>query len=310
MRYNGWKVFKRLRKHRKHRKLKWGKKIHQEKLMRSWCRAAFLPGEIDSIDIGVKAQATDGDGDVSTDGDGEGGLEEAKDWPRLRKLLDVDEKSRLFLDMPLGWQDFNCLLQWLCLIFRILESVFFTCMISRLIFAVLLETHVKRTRKSWGANQLLTLSTPRFEAAYSFLDATQSAVFQCFWFFDGFLVLPLFDFMLICCDLTIWFSFCSFDWTWHTFGKGVRQCSDALLNVQDFLGRFLVKEFDHEAGCENSLTKWLLKKELAKKTTVTCTSHKSLAVLVLRHDFWFAWPLYIAQGISENPGWGLIFWSW
>eukprot|EP00913_Durusdinium_trenchii_P034565 g32336.t1 len=27
---------------------------------------------------------------------------------------------------------------------------------------------------------------------------------------------------------------------------GVRNCSDALLNVQDFLGRFLVKEFDHE----------------------------------------------------------------
>lgn len=171
--------------------------------MRSWCRAAFLPGEIDSIDIGVKAQATDGDGDVSTDGDGEGGLEEAKDWPRLRKLLDVDEKSRLFLDMPLGWQDFNCLLQWLCLIFRILESVFFTCMISRLIFAVLLETHVKRTRKSWGANQLLTLSTPRFEAAYSFLDATQSAVFQCFWFFDGFLVLPL---LILCWFVVIWQS--------------------------------------------------------------------------------------------------------
>jgi len=89
------------------------------------------PGEIDSIENGVKAQATDGDGDVATDGEGEGGLEEAKDWPRLRKLLDVDEKSRLFLDM--------------------------------------------------------------FEAAYS-----------------------------------------------------VRRCSDALLNVQDFLGRFLVKEFDHE----------------------------------------------------------------
>lgn len=156
---------------RKHRKFKWGKtKISREvdeKLMRSRCRAAFLPGEIDSIENGVKAQATDGDGDVSTDGEGEGGLEEAKDWPRLRKLLDVDEKSRLFLDMLLGWQDFNCLLQWLCLIFLISDSIFFTCMISTLIFAGLLETHVNRTRNSWGANQLLTPSTPRFEAAYS-----------------------------------------------------------------------------------------------------------------------------------------------
>ena len=30
--------------------------------------------------------------------------------------------------------------------------------------------------------------------------------------------------------------------------QGVQLCSDALLNIQDFLGRFLVKEFDHEAN--------------------------------------------------------------
>lgn len=165
-------------------------------------------------------------------------------------------------------------------------------------------------KKELGSKSTLDTVDTKVWGCLQFLGCNTKCCFSMFLIFWWFLGVTTFDFMLICCDLTIWFSFCSFDWTWHTFGKGVRQCSDALLNVQDFLGRFLVKEFDHEAGCENSLTKWLLKKELAKKTTVTCTSHKSLAVLVLRHDFWFAWPLYIAQGISENPGWGLIFWSW
>ena len=232
--------------------------------MRSWCCAAFLPGEIDSIDIGVKAQATDGDGDVSTDGDGEGGLEEAKDWPRLRKLLDVDEKSRLFLDMLLGWQDFNCLLQWLCLRVSIFHMHDFKTDICSAI-----GNACQANQKELGSKSTLDTVDTKVWGCLQFLGCNAKCCFSMFFnVFDGFIWFlgdTTFDFMLICCDLTIWFSFCSFDWTLHTFGKGVRRCSDALLNVQDFLGRFLVKEFDHEAGCETFFDKMAAKEGTRKK---------------------------------------------
>ena len=44
-----------------------------------------------------------------------------------------------------------------------------------------------------------------------------------------------------------WIAWCLIRFGVPLANPGVRNCSDALLNVQDFLGRFLVKEFDHEA---------------------------------------------------------------
>ena len=68
-----------------------------------------------------------------------------------------------------------------------------------------------------GVCSFLDLATCRFEAAYSILDANNPRIS------DDFSAFLLTD-------------------------QGVQLCSDALLNIQDFLGRFLVKEFDHEAN--------------------------------------------------------------